>query len=80
LRAREATHFGIDVVGAGGWRHQETEEFIEWASHYDAGDREGRSLARHKAWLAALPCPVLRLDGARPLPELVAEVRAAIDG
>ncbi len=71
---------GIDAVGAGGWRHQETEEFIEWASHYDAGDREGRGLARHQAWLAALPCPVLRLDGTRPLPELVAEVRAAIDG
>jgi len=79
LRAREATHFGIDVVGAGGWRHQETEEFIEWASHYDVGDREGRGLARHQAWLAPLQCPVLRLDGTRPLPELVAEVRAAID-
>jgi len=59
--------------------YEETEEFVEWASHYDAGDREGRSLAKHQAWLAALPCPVLRLDGSRPLPELVADVRAAID-
>ena len=80
LRAREARHFGADAVAPGGWRHQETEKFIEWASHYDAGDREGRSLARHQAWLAALRCPVLRLDGTRPLPELVAEARAAIDG
>ena len=80
LRAREARHFGADAVAPGGWRHHETEEFIEWASHYDVGDREGRGLARHQAWLAALPCPVLRLDGTRPLPELVAEVRAAIDG
>jgi hypothetical protein len=40
----------------------------------------GTGLAKHQAWLAALPCPVLRLDGTRPLPELVAEVRAAIDG
>ena len=80
LRAREATHFGADAVGPGGWRHEETEAFIEWASHYEAGDREGRGLARHQAWLAALPCPVLRLDGSRPLSELVAEVAGAVDG
>jgi adenylate kinase family enzyme len=79
LRAREATHFGTDAVAPGGWRHKEFEEFIEWASRYDDGDREGRSLAKHQAWLAALPCRVLRLDGSRPLPELVAEVRAALD-
>jgi len=39
-----------------------------------------RNLAKHQAWLAALACPVLRLDGSRPLPELVAEVRGAIGG
>jgi adenylate kinase family enzyme len=80
LRAREATHFGTDAVVPGGWRHEETEAFIEWASHYEDGDREGRGLARHQAWLAALPCLVLRLDGSRPLPELVPEVTGAIDG
>jgi adenylate kinase family enzyme len=72
LRAREATHFGTDAVSSGGWRHQETEDFIEWASHYEDGSREGRNLTRHQAWLAAQPCPILRLDGSRPLPELVA--------
>jgi adenylate kinase family enzyme len=79
LRAREARHFGADAVAPGGWRHQETEEFIEWASHYDVGDREGRSLAKQEAWLATLSCPVLRFDGSRPLPELVAEACGAID-
>jgi adenylate kinase family enzyme len=78
LRAREARHFGADAVAAGGWRHQETEDFIEWASHYDAGDREGRTFEKHQAWLAKLPSPVLRLDGGRPLPELVEAVVAAI--
>jgi adenylate kinase family enzyme len=78
LRAREATHFGADVVAPGGWRHQEFEDFVEWASHYEQGDREGRSLAKHEAWLANLFCPVLRLDGSRPLPELVAEISAAL--
>ena len=78
LRDREALHFGSDAVAPGGWRHEETERFIDWASHYEDGTREGRSLASQEAWLATLRCPVLRLDGARPIAELVAEVRRAI--
>jgi adenylate kinase family enzyme len=78
LRAREATRYGAAAVAPGGWRHKETEEFLEWASQYDDVDLASRSLAKHQAWLAALPCPVLRLDGSRPLSELVAEVSHAI--
>jgi len=78
LRAREATHFGSEAVAPGGWRHQDTEDFVEWAAHYEDGDREGRSSAKHEAWLATLPCPVLRLDGSRPLPQLVAACAAAL--
>jgi adenylate kinase family enzyme len=78
LRAREAAHFGTDAVAPGGWRNAVCEEFVEWASRYDEGDREGRSLPRHEAWLATLPCPVLRLDGSRPLPELVGEIQIAL--
>jgi adenylate kinase family enzyme len=73
LRAREATHFGADATAPGGWRHQDTEEFIEWASHYEDGTREGRNLAKHQSWLAGLPCPVLRLDGLRPIEDNIAE-------
>jgi hypothetical protein len=80
LRVREARHFGAAAVAPGGWRHRKTEEFVEWASHYDVGDREGRSLAKHQAWLAARFCAVLRLDGSRPLSELVAEVCGVIGG
>jgi adenylate kinase family enzyme len=78
LRSREATRYGADAVASGGWRHKETVEFIEWASHYEDGDRASRSLAKHQAWLATLPCPVLRLDGSWPLPELVAEIRMTL--
>jgi adenylate kinase family enzyme len=74
LRAREARRFGADAVAPGGSLHRQAEEFIEWASHYDDGSREGRNLARHQAWLATLPCRVLRLDGTRHTQELVKEV------
>jgi adenylate kinase family enzyme len=74
LRAREARRFGADAVAPGGSMHRQAEEFIEWASHYDDCSREGRNLARHQAWLATLPCPVLRLDGDCPLEDLVKEV------
>ncbi len=77
LRARESTRFGPDAIAPGGWRRQAAEEFVEWASHYEDGSREGRNLKRHQAWLAALPCRVMRLGGTRPSPELVKEVCAA---
>ena len=80
LRAREAAHFGADAIAKGGWRHEETESFVEWASHYEAGDREGRSLAKHQAWLAKLPCPVVRVNGARHVAELVEQVCSDIAG
>jgi adenylate kinase family enzyme len=78
LRAREAARLGDEAVSPGGWHHQETEDFIEWASHYDEGDTVSRTLEKHQAWLTTLPCPVIRLDGASPLSELVTHVVATI--
>ena len=74
LRDREARHFGSDAISIGGWRHREFEDFMAWAAHYDDGSRAGRSLDRHKAWLARLPCPMLELDGRGPISELVERV------
>lgn len=74
LRAREAAHFGAEAVAPGGWRHAETEDFVAWASHYEAGDREGRNLAKHEAWVSGLSCPVVRVDGSRPLADLVEQL------
>jgi hypothetical protein len=59
-----------------GW-DDETNDFLEWASHYDDGIREGRSLPRHEAWLKTLRCPVLRLDGTHPVAVLVDQIVAA---
>lgn len=75
LRVREVTRYGAEAVAPGGARHRETEDFVAWAAAYDEGDTAtSRTLAKHEAWLSDLPCPVLRLDGARPLDELIARV------
>jgi adenylate kinase family enzyme len=80
LRDREARHFGARHGRSGrGWRHAETEDFIEWASHYEDGTREGRNLSRQEAWLAMLSCPVLRLDGTLPTRALVRAVATVLD-
>ena len=53
-KTREAAHFGPDAIEPGGYRHREYEEFVEWASHYDDGTREGRNRQQQEAWLARL--------------------------
>lgn len=79
LRSREAAHFGTDAVAPGGWHHAETEAFVEWASHYEAGDREGRHLAQDETWLAKLSCPISRIDGSRPLADLVQQLCSDVE-
>lgn len=47
-------------------------------TQYDAGPPEGRSLAKHTAWLAARRCPVLRLEGDQSTAERVGRVLQAL--
>lgn len=77
LAAREASRFGA-AIEPGGALHAHHLDFMAYAAGYDTGvftsTLTGRHLARHEAWLARLPCPLLRLDGAQPtevLTELV---------
>jgi adenylate kinase family enzyme len=51
-----------------------SEEFLEWARGYDDPGFAGRNHRRQEEWLAALPCPVIRLDSAHPVPRLVEEI------
>jgi adenylate kinase family enzyme len=67
LQARETARFGSEAIAPGGSRHEEYEAFIKWAASYEVLSHEGRNRARHEAWLAQLPCPVLRLDGRLPV-------------
>lgn len=78
LRERERRHFGSSNVAEGGWRHEETEAFLEWTARYEQGDREGRNRKQHEAWLSKRKCPVLRVDGTKSTQELVHEVLAFI--
>jgi adenylate kinase family enzyme len=73
LRARETARFGAAAVAPGGAWHKELEGFLDWASHYEDGTREGRSRGRHEAWLATLACPVLRLESRVPVAALAAK-------
>jgi len=67
LRAREMARFGkVDQA------------FLDWATLYDVGPPEGRSLEKHNAWLAERSCPVLRLDQDESVALRVARVRSAL--
>lgn len=73
LRAREKEHYGADIE-PGGKMHEVHRAFLDWASRYDEPDFDSRSRHKHEAWLARVSCPVLHLDGTRPVTELTEEV------
>jgi adenylate kinase family enzyme len=80
LAARERRRYGA-AIDPGGAMYADHTQFLAWAAAYDTGNLEMRSLRRHETWLHDLPCPVLRLEGAAPLDELLActlqQLRAA---
>jgi uridine kinase len=66
LRARETARLGhADPV------------FLAWAAQYDDGLQDGRSLARHRAWLAERTCPILELRGDQSVEDRLAAVLVA---
>ena len=75
LRARERRRYGARIE-PGGDLEQAHRDFMDWTRRYDDPEFTGRSRTVHERWLATLPCPVLRLDGARAVEELVAEIEA----
>jgi adenylate kinase family enzyme len=57
---------------------KESQDFLDWAKHYDDGTREGRSKPRHEKWLEGLECPVIRLNSQLSQEELVRTVLAKL--
>lgn len=52
--------------------------FLQWAAQYDRGPPEGRSLAKHRAWLGRRHCPVLELQGDLSVEERLALALGAV--
>jgi len=77
LRRRESERYG-DAIAPGGRMHAGSQEFLAWASRYDEPDFPSRSRARHEEWLRAIALPVIRVDGTRPVAELVEQVMIAL--
>lgn len=78
IRQRERARFGARILPGGGMEtiHR---DFVAWASRYDAGDVEGKTLARHEVFRARQRCPVVELRGAFPVEHGTAEIRAACE-
>ena len=77
LRHRERARFGSRIE-VGGDMYDTHREFINWASRYDEGGIEGKTLARHQAYLASQQCPVLEYRGVLPLSDITADVLRSI--
>ncbi len=58
LRQRERARFGSRIL-PGGDMHKQHQDFLHWASRYDAGDVDGKTLQRQSHYLSQQTCPVL---------------------
>jgi adenylate kinase family enzyme len=77
LLAREQTRYGVEIE-PGGRMHDQHKAFVAWAASYETEGFGGRSLERHRAWLAGLPCPVLEITGTPTVEDSGARVLAAL--
>ncbi|MFE5856971.1 hypothetical protein ACFQ61_27630 [Streptomyces sp. NPDC056500] len=78
LMSREVLRYG-DTIEQGGANEAAHRDFLDWARGYDDTSLSGRSRAKDERWLADLHCPVLRLDSAEPVVQLVAQVTEWLD-
>ena len=73
LMRRECQRYG-DRILPGGDMYQIHRDFLQWAAGYEDGPATMRSRAMHDLWQQKLTCPLLTLDGTRPVEELVEAV------
>jgi adenylate kinase family enzyme len=70
LRERERARHG-NRIDPGGDMHKIHTDFIEWAMRYDTAGLEQRSKKMHEEWLKQFNCPVIRIQEALPVDQLV---------
>ncbi|MEN6313971.1 MAG: GrpB family protein [Clostridiaceae bacterium] len=73
LKQREYNHFG-DRILSGGDMYENHIEFLEWAAKYDTAGIEQRSRALHIEWLKKINCPIIIVDGTKPINEILKKV------
>ncbi|MFD8416519.1 hypothetical protein ACFV2Q_33060 [Streptomyces sp. NPDC059650] len=78
LLRREVVRYG-EHIESGGALETAHHDFMDWARGYEDTDVPARQ-SKDERWLAGLTCPVLRLDSARSLDELVSAVTDWFEG
>jgi adenylate kinase family enzyme len=79
LRAREQSRFGERLLASGDMHSNHT-AFMAWAASYDDGSIDIRSRKMHEEWLHHLKCPVVRIDGSRPIDNNIEALSGTIAG
>jgi len=80
LKQREQQRHGSEALAPGGAMHDAHVAFMNWAMAYDEGGNDMRSRRRHEQWLAALPCPCLRLEGPLTVEAQVTRLETVLAG
>lgn len=75
LRKREGARFGDRIRPGGDMAHNHA-AFLKWAAGYDDPYFSGRSLQRHRDWLAGRKEPILELSGGEAVE---AQLQAVLD-
>ncbi len=76
IRERETLRFGAERIAPGGDLNIVFEKFLQWAAAYDDDSGNIRSRARELEWLSALNCPVLSIEEACGVGEMVERILA----
>lgn len=78
LYGREVQRYGARVLSSGDM-YTSSQAFIDWSRCYETGERPGRTLAQHTAWLAQLTCPTMTFDNVGPVDNACAQLAAQIE-
>ena len=73
IKKRERERFG-DRIRKGGDMYENHIDFIGWAKRYDTNNPPERCRKLHEDWFKSLKCPLLRVDGTKPVDELSEQI------
>ena len=69
IKKREYARFGARIL-PGGDMYEQHRAFLKWASGFDTGGTDMRSIAQYDQWQKELRCGILKLDGTLPVETL----------